>query len=166
MELAYLCRLRGIEAITLTDANELEEGVQTHRRKGSRDNVVRWTARLRAAWEGAKAYRCRVWTNQTFPVPAAADRRFIIVAAHGGPLQKSSLDTTWQRFITKAIKDGVLTEEQRFALHDLKRRGVTDTLVIASRSKTPAATATRPCSTSTISAFRSSLHPLTNPSKR
>ncbi len=44
-----------------------------------------------------------------------------------GALQKSSLDTTWQRFITRAIKDGVLTDEQRFALHDLKRRGVTDT---------------------------------------
>lgn len=54
-------------------------------------------------------------------------RRFIIVAGHGGALQKSSLDTTWQRFINKAIKDGVLTEEQRFALHDLKRRGITDT---------------------------------------
>ena len=52
MELAYLCRLRGIEAVTLTDANELEDGVQTNRRKGSRDNVVRWTPRLRAAWEG------------------------------------------------------------------------------------------------------------------
>lgn len=127
MELAYLCRLRGIETVTLTDANELEEGVQTNRRKGSRDNVVRWTARLRTAWEGAKSYRGRVWTSQAYPIPAAADRRFIIVAAHGGALQKSSLDTTWQRFITKAIKDGVLTEEQRFALHDLKRRGITDT---------------------------------------
>lgn len=52
MELAYLCRLRGIEAVTLTDANELEDGVQTNRRKGSRDNVVCWTPRLRAAWEG------------------------------------------------------------------------------------------------------------------
>jgi site-specific recombinase XerC len=127
MELAYLCRLRGIEAVTLSDANELEEGVQTNRRKGSRDNVVRWTAKLRSAWDGAKAYRQRVWTTQAFPVPVAADRRFIIVAAHGGALQKSSLDTTWQRFITKAIKDGVLTDDQRFALHDLKRRGITDT---------------------------------------
>ena len=49
------------------------------------------------------------------------------MAAHGGQLQKSSLDSTWQRFITRAIKEGVITEEQRFALHDLKRRGITDT---------------------------------------
>lgn len=127
MELAYLCRLRGIEAVTLTDANELEDGVQTNRRKGSRDNIVHWTPRLRAAWDGAKAYRKRVWTSQAFPVPTAADRRFIIVAAHGGVLQKSSLDTAWQRFIRKAIQDGVIAEADRFALHDLKRRGITDT---------------------------------------
>ncbi|MDR5896344.1 hypothetical protein [Larsenimonas suaedae] len=41
MELAYLCRLRGIEVITLTDANHLAEGVMTNRCKGSRDNIVR-----------------------------------------------------------------------------------------------------------------------------
>jgi hypothetical protein len=49
MEIGYLCRLRGIETITLTDKNGLEEGVLTNRRKGSRDNIVRWTPRLRAA---------------------------------------------------------------------------------------------------------------------
>lgn len=127
MELAYLCRLRGIEAVTLTDANELAEGVLTNRRKGSRDNVVRWTPRLRAAWDGAKEYRQQIWRAKAFPVPPSAERRFIIVAAHGGALQKSSLDTAWQRFITAAIKEGVITAEQRFGLHDLKRRGITDT---------------------------------------
>lgn len=127
MELAYLCRLRGIEAVTLTDANELEDGVLTNRRKGSRDNVVRWTPRLRAAWDGAKAYRALIWASKRTAVPTAADKRFIIVAAHGGALQKSSLDTAWQRFITTAIEAGVITAEERFGLHDLKRRGITDT---------------------------------------
>jgi site-specific recombinase XerC len=127
MELGYLCRLRGIETVTLSDANELEEGVLTNRRKGSRDNVVRWTPRLRAAWDGAKAYRAKVWARTKAPMPILAERRFIIVASHGGALQKSSLDTAWQRFITKAIEAGVLTSADRFALHDLKRRGITDT---------------------------------------
>lgn len=49
------------------------------------------------------------------------------MASHGGPLRKSSLDTAWQRFITLALVDEVITPEQRFALHDLKRRGITDT---------------------------------------
>lgn len=127
MELAYLCRLRGIEVVTLTDANELEEGLLTNRRKGSRDNIVRWTPRLRTVWESAKALRARVWDRRKTPVPIAASKRFIIVASHGGPLRKTSLDTAWQRFITLAIADGNIDPEDRFALHDLKRRGITDT---------------------------------------
>ncbi|WP_454867335.1 site-specific integrase [Pseudomonas farris] len=127
MELAYLCRLRGIEVVTLTDANELEEGILTNRRKGSRDNIVRWTPRLRAVWDGAKALRARTWERRKTPIPNAASKRFIIVASHGGPLRKTSLDTAWQRFITQAIADGNIDPEDRFALHDLKRRGITDT---------------------------------------
>ncbi|WNF56004.1 integrase [Pseudomonas sp. SG20052] len=127
MELAYLCRLRGIEVVTLTDANELEEGILTNRRKGSRDNIVRWTPRLRAVWDGAKALRARTWESRKTPIPIAPSKRFIIVASHGGPLRKTSLDTAWQRFITLAIADGNIHPEDRFALHDLKRRGITDT---------------------------------------
>lgn len=127
MELAYLCRLRGIEVVTLTDANELEEGIVTNRRKGSRDNIVRWTPRLRAVWDGAKTLRARTWERQKMAIPIAASKRFIIVASHGGQLRKTSLDTAWQRFITLAIADGEIDTEDRFALHDLKRRGITDT---------------------------------------
>ncbi|MBC3774747.1 MULTISPECIES: integrase [Pseudomonas] len=127
MELAYLCRLRGIEVVTLTDANELQEGLLTNRRKGSRDNIVRWTPRLRTVWEDAKALRARIWESRKTAIPIAASKRFIIVASHGGPLRKSSLDTAWQRFITLAIADGNIEPEDRFALHDLKRRGITDT---------------------------------------
>ncbi|WP_375166114.1 integrase [Pseudomonas allii] len=50
------------------------------------------------------------------------------MASHGGPLRKTSLDTAWQRFITLALADEFITPEQRFALHDLKRRGITDTV--------------------------------------
>lgn len=128
MELAYLCRLRGIEVITLSDAHELREGVMTNRRKGSRDNVVRWTKRLRAAWEGAKKYRAAIWEKKKTAIPIRAERRHIIIASHGGALRKSSLDSAWQRFIKAAIADGTITSEQRFGLHDLKRRGITDTV--------------------------------------
>ncbi|MFK0924058.1 tyrosine recombinase XerC [Pseudomonas aeruginosa] len=127
MEISYLCRLRGIETVTLTDANETEEGVLTNRRKGSRDNIVRWTPRLRAAWDAAKKVRADVWEKKRMPVPIAADQRRLIVAAHGGPLRKSSLDTAWQRFITQALEKNIITAEERFGMHDLKRRGITDT---------------------------------------
>lgn len=128
MELAYLCRLRGIEVVTLTDENELENGILTNRRKGSRDNIVRWTPRLRKAWDNAKVYRAKIWAKRKIAIPITPSRRNIIVASHGGPLRKTSLDTAWQRFITLALSDDFITPEQRFALHDLKRRGITDTV--------------------------------------
>lgn len=127
MELAYLCRLRGIEVVTLTDANELADGVMTNRRKGSRDNVVSWTPRLRATWEAAKARRAQIWKDRGTAVPINPEQRYIITAEHGGALGKSGLDTAWNRFMRNAIEAGVITAEQRFGLHDLKRRGITDT---------------------------------------
>ncbi len=128
MEISYLCRLRGIETVTLTDAHETPEGVMTNRRKGSRDNIVRWTPRLRAAWDAAKAGRKAIWDKKKMPVPMAAEARRLVVAAHGGPLRKSSLDTAWQRFITQALEKELITEAERFGLHDLKRQGITDTV--------------------------------------
>ncbi|CRL49382.1 hypothetical protein PSHI_24750 [Pseudomonas sp. URMO17WK12:I11] len=112
----------------LTDANKLDEGLLTNRRKGSRDNIVRWTRRLRAVWDSAKALRAKTWERRRTAIPISPSRRHIIVTSHGGPLRKSSLDTAWQRFITLAIADGTITPEERFALHDLKRRGITDTV--------------------------------------
>ena len=127
MELAYLCRLRGIEVVTLTDANELADGVMTNRRKGSRDNVVSWTPRLRATWVAAKERRAQIWATRGTAVPTNPEQRYIITAEHGGALGKSGLDTAWNRFMRNAIEAGVITTEQRFGLHDLKRRGITDT---------------------------------------
>ncbi|ROZ80932.1 integrase [Pseudomonas neustonica] len=127
MELSYLCRLRGIETITLTDANERPEGILTNRRKGSRDNIVGWTPRLQNAWNAAKAIRAQTWEKRKTAVNLQPSRRPIIVGTSGRALSKSGLDTAWQRFITAAIEDGVLTPEQRFGMHDFKRKGITDT---------------------------------------
>lgn len=127
MELAYICRLRGIEVITLSDANSTADGVMTNRRKGSRDNVVRWYPRLTAAWNAAIERREAIWKSRGTPIPMHPERRPLIVATDGGWLRKSGLDTAWQRLIRLAISEGVITKEERFGLHDLKRRGITDT---------------------------------------
>lgn len=37
------------------------------------------------------------------------------------------MKTAWQRLITAAIEAGVIPEEERFTLHGLKHRGITDT---------------------------------------
>ena len=127
MELGYLCRLRGIETLTLTEAQADDVGIRTQRRKGSRDNVVRWNPRLRAAWDAATAYRRSIIERTTRITTLRAEDRLVILAEHGEPLTKSGLDTAWQRFMKLAIEEELITADQRFGLRNLKRKGGTNT---------------------------------------
>jgi len=127
MELAYLCRLRGIEVVTLTDANARPEGILTNRRKGSRNNIVAWTPRLKAAWQAAVDRRATIWERRGRAVPMQPEHRPLIVSRDGDALRKSSFDSAWQRFIRRALDDQIITEDERFSMHDLKRKGITDT---------------------------------------
>lgn len=123
----YLCRLRPIEVSTLTDANRTDLGVMTNRRKGSRDNIVRWTPRLRAAWDALVDRRARIWKAKRTAVPLAPEQRRLLVNEQGQPLAIATLKTAWGRLMRGAVVEGVIAPEERFGLHDLKRRGVTDT---------------------------------------
>lgn len=60
------------------------------------------------------------------PVPLRASDRFLLVERGGEPVAKSALDSAWQRFITEAVRVGVISQSERFALHGLKHRGTTD----------------------------------------
>jgi len=127
MEIAYQAILRGIEVLTLVESQATPEGLRTARRKGSRDNVVAWTPRLRGVWDAAIAYRNLIIARRRMPFPLHPERRRVFMAENGEPLRKSSLDSAMQRLVLGAIKDGIITAEQRFGLHDLKRKGITDT---------------------------------------
>jgi len=126
MLIANTCRLRGIEVVTLTDAHATGEGVRSNRRKGSRDNVTAWTPALRAAWDALVAIRSAAWERNKRPVPLRAEDRPLIVAQSGSALSKSGLDTSWQRMMTLAVKAETITDAERFTLHGLKHRGITD----------------------------------------
>lgn len=126
-ELGYLCRLRGIETNTLVEAQGESEGLRTDRRKGSRNNIVEWSPRLRAAWTAALDYRKAIVDKRGQPDQLRPEHRFLFISEDGEPLTKSGLDSAWQRLMAKAIEDKIITEEQRFSLHDLKRKGGTDT---------------------------------------
>ena len=78
MELVYLCRLHGIETLTLTESQAKEEGLQTNRRKRSRDSLVEWSPRLRAAWDAALARRDAIIKRHKLPVQLRPDQRFLI----------------------------------------------------------------------------------------
>jgi len=60
------------------------------------------------------------------PVPIKPEQRRLLVSESGTPLTKSALDSTWQRLIRRAVAEDVIEKEQRFALHGLKHRGITD----------------------------------------
>lgn len=127
MELEYLCRQRGIETRTMTDADIDDIGVTTVRAKGSKTNITEWNDRLRAVVESAQVTRKAIYKDRNRPTPLKASDRPLIVNTLGEPLKTAAYHSAWQRFITKALKLGIIQNSERFSLHDLKRKGITDT---------------------------------------
>jgi len=127
MLLAYHGRLRGIEVTDLTDAHHLQEGVLCERRKGSLDSIAPWNRELRWAWAWLRRYRGVRMDAHRRPVPLKPGARRLLVTQTGTPLARSTLKTAWQRLIVAAITAGVIAEDERFNLHGLKHRGITDT---------------------------------------
>lgn len=128
MVLAYSVRLRGIEVCTLTDAHRQVDGIHSNRRKGSRDNVTEWDTAMIEAWDELVERRNAIWNRKgrERPIPLRAQDRYLLVERSGNPISKSALDSAWQRFIIEALRVEVISEADRFALHGLKHRGITD----------------------------------------
>ena len=127
MLIAYHGRLRGIEVTELTDIHQQQEGLLCERRKGSLDSITPWNRDLRWAWAWLQRYRTARMEAHRRPVPMKADARRLLVTQTGTPLARSTLKTAWQRLILAAIDTGVIAAEDRFNLHGLKHRGITDT---------------------------------------
>ncbi|AOY62122.1 tyrosine-type recombinase/integrase [Xanthomonas citri pv. glycines] len=128
MQLAYNLRLRGVEVTELTDAHADEVGIRSNRRKGSRDNITTWNDELREAWQWLVGYRKDAMSARGRPVELKPEKRRLLVNQSGTPLSKGALDSAWQRMMQMAIREKVIREDQRFSLHGLKHRGITDTV--------------------------------------
>lgn len=127
MVIARKCRLRGIETRTTTDAHLLDIGIDCQRRKGSRTNVTEYDELLEEAIDRALTRRGEIFEKKKRPIPFNPEDRFLIVGTSGQPLSKSAWSNAWSRFLNLAIENGIMSKEEWFGLHDLKRRGVTDT---------------------------------------
>lgn len=127
MVIAHGCRLRGVEVHRLTDAHAIETGIICDRAKGSLDNVTLWNEDLRAAWDRLVEVRSRSWKRRGAPIPLRPEHRYLVVNQSGQPLARSSLKTAWQRLMDAAVEAGVITDAERFSMHGLKHRGITDT---------------------------------------
>jgi integrase len=87
---------------------------------GRRDSKPRGTQRAARAQILARPM------NRHLPIPIRAEQRFLFVSELGTPLTRSGLNTAWQVLIRAAIEAKVIAPEERFTLHGLKHRGVTD----------------------------------------
>jgi hypothetical protein len=106
MEIKYLCRMRSIEVLGLAGAHASEQGIYVARRKGSDDNIVRWSPRLRAAGETAVGVRATIRarrSNKAATVPAP-ERRFIFMTETVTRLSASALSTSWGQLMRAAVE--------------------------------------------------------------
>lgn len=127
LEITYLNRLRGIEAFSTTDAQVQEAGLECIRKKGSSGSITKWNPRLRAAIDRTQAQRDAIWAKKRKPYPIQPKDRPLIVNTSGDAVKQSTWQTRWRAFMKLAIREGIITQEQWFGLHDMKRRGATDT---------------------------------------
>jgi len=111
MELAYLMRLRPVEVRTLQKSDCTPEGVRARRRKGSREQIVEWSARLQAAIAAADT-------------PSPIGSIYVLHDRRGQPITQSAFDSAWGTLMNECLSSGDLIE--RFHFHDLKAKGVSD----------------------------------------
>jgi len=130
MELAYLCRMRLSEVTDFTDSDALEKGLLIRRRKGSKDNIVAWSPRLRTLWDNAICKRTDILSNKKQPLISKDNLRHVFISEKtGDKLQVSSVKTAKNRIdhAATALAKEMEIEYTHFYFHDLKRKGVSDT---------------------------------------
>ena len=130
IELAYECRLRSVEVLELTDANEIPEGLSINRRKGSRANITLWSDSLRKTWDAVKARRNEIVKNHSLPLQIDPELRPIFISERtGDKISARGLKTAKSRIdnLAKEKAAALGIKFTPFTLHDIKRKSITDT---------------------------------------
>lgn len=109
MEVAYLCRARRIEILSLEKAHVTDEGLLLNRVKGSKSQIIAWTPRLKAAID--------IFLKQN-----TRQAKWLIHDDGGAKITDSAFKSTWQRLQVQFSEMGY----SRFTFHDLKAKGVSD----------------------------------------
>ena len=132
MVIAYRCRLRGIEVLTMTEDAMTAPNSAGHctllakRRKGSKTNRVQVYHDLMDAWSAGLRHRDAVWRRTSYAVPMRPADRLVLVSGSGEAISGSTWANAWKRFMALAIREGILEPGDYFTLHGLKHRGITD----------------------------------------
>ncbi len=115
-EITYLTATRGVEVLDIKLSDCTEEGIRIHRRKGSRDNIITWSSRLRKAYDQALKEHDK---HKIRPIDP-----YLIIGASSGQMAKGTLNAVMQELKREMTKKGL--ENIFWSLHKLKSKGMTD----------------------------------------
>jgi hypothetical protein len=114
MEIAYLCRARRSEIITMPVSSITTEGLDWERTKGSEGEITEWTPRLRAAIDGA--------LKHSYGDARPIGNMPILLNNRGERITASAWNSALQRLRPKMVELGI----EPFTLHDLKAKGYSE----------------------------------------
>lgn len=109
MEIAYLCRARRVEILSLKKNQVIEEGLLLNRAKGSKTQIIGITPRLKTTLQ-----KCNT-AEQINSVWLIHDKR-------GQKIRDETFKSAWNRLMKKLKEQGY----EGFTFHDLKAKGVSD----------------------------------------
>jgi len=112
MEIAYLCRARMSEVLSIRIDDIADNGILLKRSKGSKTQIIGWTDRLREVVDGARGAESKIASF------------WLIHDRRGQQIRRNALQSTWGRKMRYALAGGLIKE--RFTFHDLKAKGVSD----------------------------------------
>lgn len=117
-ELTYLLACRGSETLNIRLSDCTKEGILVRRTKGSSHNIIKWSPRLRAAYDSARALHKSRTITDIDP--------YLLPGFSGGRLNAETVRTAMQRVKKKMIADDC--GQFYWSLHLLKSKAVSDSL--------------------------------------
>lgn len=115
-EITYLLATRGVETFDIKLSHCTDEGIRTHRRKGSKDNIIEWSTRLYAAYEMALARHKEMKVLSIDP--------YLIAGFTGDRMNESTFQDAMQR-LKKHMEEKELGGNF-WTLHQLKHKAISD----------------------------------------
>ena len=116
IELTYLLATRGVETLDIRLSDCTSEGIRTYRRKGSKDNIIEWSDRLRNAYDVALALHKNYVITLHDP--------HLLCKPDGSALAKSTINAAFQELKRKMEQQGL--QNAYWSLHMVKAKGISD----------------------------------------
>jgi hypothetical protein len=121
-ELTYLLAMRSIESRLLTVDSIKPHGIEVDRKKGSSDNTILWSPRLKRAVDAALALREARAQKDTQNAHHLSHG--FLISGREGALTRAAITSAMSRLKSAMKDDGLL--HIYWTSHDLKRKAISD----------------------------------------